>query len=331
MPHDVATMRMSPPSAPTARVDEPPGYYDVPMLTPPVWSELIAWYFFLGGLSASAFVTARLAERFGGQRFRPVARVGTCLAAAAILPCVPLLIADLGDRKRFHHMLRVFKPRSPMNLGAWTLTGYCGAGAAALAREWLRWGKAEDDPAAHGLAECALDGLLVAISDVAGVPLALLLSTYTGVLLSGASTPVWCKSPWLPPLFTAGAFSSGTAALSLTLESLEAAGVTVDAEAARQPLHRLNTASHLAESLALAGYLAAEGRPLLKGTIAPRVRTTALSIAGAEILKLTPVPARAKRWTTIAATALALFGAYNLRSTIVRAGVVSARDPASRY
>ena len=35
-----------------------------------------------------------------------------------------LLVADLGDPLRFHHMLRVFKPSSPMSLGTWCLTAY---------------------------------------------------------------------------------------------------------------------------------------------------------------------------------------------------------------
>ena len=35
-----------------------------------------------------------------------------------------LLVLDLGDPLRFHHMLRVFKPSSPMSLGTWSLTIY---------------------------------------------------------------------------------------------------------------------------------------------------------------------------------------------------------------
>src|SRR5581483_11731146 len=113
-------------------------YYDVSMLKPPVWSWEVAAYFFLGGASAGAYLLSRMADRFGGPRHRHVVRAGTAAAAVAYLPCAPLLIADLGDPSRFHHMLRVFKPHSPMNLGAWTLTAYGGAGAAAVLREWLR-------------------------------------------------------------------------------------------------------------------------------------------------------------------------------------------------
>jgi hypothetical protein len=123
------------PSGPQAPQQEP-SYYDISMLKPPTWGWEIASYFFLGGLSAGSYLLARMADRFGGQRSREVTKVGTTVAALAVAPCAPLLIADLGDPARFHHMLRVFKPWSPMNLGAWTLTGYSGAAALALLREW---------------------------------------------------------------------------------------------------------------------------------------------------------------------------------------------------
>src|SRR4051794_26974191 len=104
-----------------------PAYYDVSMLKPPVWEKPIGVYFFLGGLAAGAYLLARVAERAGGERYRPITRAGSAVALLGALPCAPLLIEDLGDPKRFHHMLRVFKPESPMNFGAWALTTFSGA------------------------------------------------------------------------------------------------------------------------------------------------------------------------------------------------------------
>jgi formate-dependent nitrite reductase membrane component NrfD len=313
------------PALPRRDADERPGYYDVPMLKPPVWHDLIAWYFFLGGASGGAYVTARLAGRFGGEKFRSVARVGTCVAAAAALPCAPLLIADLGDPKRFHHMLRVFKPHSPMNLGAWVLTAYHGAGAAALAREWLRRGESGGKEENRGFLRNATDGLLVAVADFAGVPLALLLASYTGVLLTGGATPVWCKNKWLPALFTASAMSSGSAAVSLALEALSAAGVEVGADLARRPLRSLHTVAHLAEVVTLAGYLSSIKRSV------PGAWGTFAAIAGSELLKNLPASNRLRPWLDIGSAALGLFGAYHLRSAIVKAGRESANDPQSRH
>ncbi len=307
-----------------------PGYYDVPMLKPPVWESMVSWYLFLGGLSGGAYVTARLAERFGGKRFRSVARIGTCVAAAAAAPCAPLLIADLGDPKRFHHMLRVFKPESPMNLGAWVLTAYHGAGAAALAREWLRSGDLER-PEDRSFLKNAADGLLVAVADFVGVPLALLLASYTGVLLTGGSTPIWCKSTWMPALFSASAMSSGSAAVTLALEALAQAGVQVNAEAARKPLHTLHTIAHMAEVVTLVGYLSTAGRPLTSGKHALRAWGTLAAIGGSELLQHLPAGRRARPWLDIASSALGILAAFNLRSTLLTAGYTSAKDPRSRH
>ena len=48
----------------------------------------------------------------------------------------PLLIADLGLPSRFLNMLRVFKRRSAMSLGAWTLMAFSSAiGLVVIGRE----------------------------------------------------------------------------------------------------------------------------------------------------------------------------------------------------
>ena len=45
-----------------------------------------------------------------------------------------LLIADLGRPERFHYMLRVVKPSSPMSVGTWILTAYGPGSGVAAAR-----------------------------------------------------------------------------------------------------------------------------------------------------------------------------------------------------
>ena len=76
----------------------------------------------------------------GGGRDGPFADLtkwGTTVGWLSLLPCPPLLIADLGDPKRFHHMLRVFKPGSPMSVGTWTLLTYSGAATAGRLSELM--------------------------------------------------------------------------------------------------------------------------------------------------------------------------------------------------
>ncbi len=295
-------------------------YYDVPMLKEPTWGTEVATYFYLGGLSAGAFLLARMAERFGGERYRAVTRAGSVIAALAAVPCAPLLIADLGDAKRFHHMLRVFKPGSPMNLGAWTLTTYSGAAFAALLREWLRGSRTTEELSRAGR---VTDGVLLAVSDAAGVPLALLLAGYTGVLLSGTSTPVWSRNPWLGPLFSAGAIANGAAALSL------APGVKANEEASGT-LKTIHSIAHVAEMLTAAGFVAAAGslaEPLTAGKASLPFWGAALGVVGAEVLKALPLRGRARGVSETAASVLGLLGGYALRWSMVHAGRVSAADP----
>src|SRR5687767_696382 len=158
-----------------------PAYHNVSILKSPVWKWEIATYFFLGGISAASYVLARLAERAGGERYRDLTRAGTYVSFAALLPCAPLLIADLGDRSRFHHMLRIFKPSSPMNLGTWLATGYGGVCTTAMLRERARDRRnLIERLRARGL----ISELLCAGHDFVGIPLALGVAGYTGVLLS---------------------------------------------------------------------------------------------------------------------------------------------------
>ena len=118
-----------PPSNEVLRMAQPervhePGYYGLPMLKKPLWGWEIALYFFGEGVSSGAYVLATAAEFFGGRDYATFIRVARLLSLATMMPCPPLLIKDLGRPERFIHMLRVFKPSSPMNLGAWALMGF---------------------------------------------------------------------------------------------------------------------------------------------------------------------------------------------------------------
>ncbi|HZO88869.1 MAG TPA: NrfD/PsrC family molybdoenzyme membrane anchor subunit [Chthonomonadaceae bacterium] len=302
-----------------------PTYYDVPMLKPPVWKWEIPSYFFLGGLSAGAFVLSRLAARFGKGRYREVTQAGTAVAAAALAPCPLLLIRDLGDPKRFHFMLRVFKPQSPMNLGAWTLMAYSGAVTLAAMQEWLlgrRKGRARRDSLPARVAGDALS----AATDGLGIPVALLLGGYTGVLLSTTSTPLWARNPWLGPLFSASALGAGAEAINLALSAKAP-------DAAREPVEQVGQAARLAEAVTLGGFLASAGSlaaPLTQGKYAPHLWGGAIG-AGLllpTLLENAPVGSqKTRRWVRIAGAALGLAGGLALRWAITQAGHPSASDP----
>jgi hypothetical protein len=113
-----------------------------------------------------------------------------------------LLVFDLGDPLRFHHMLRVFKPRSPMSLGTWCLTIFSLPLTAAAALSLL--------------AEMGIDfewARILAV--VVGLLPAFGSAAYKGVLLSTNAQPGWKDARWLGGYLTNSALLMGCAELLL--------------------------------------------------------------------------------------------------------------------
>ena len=106
-------------------------YYGQQVLKSPVWNWMIAAYLFSGGLSAGSAMLAAGADLTGRPGLRRISRLG---ALASLAASMYFLVADLGRPERFHHMLRVAKPSSPMSMGTWILSAYGpGAGLAGAA------------------------------------------------------------------------------------------------------------------------------------------------------------------------------------------------------
>jgi len=102
-------------------VTEPRSYYGRPVLKEPVWKWEVPAYLFTGGLSGASSVLSFAAALFGNRK---LSRTALYVGAAADAVSGPLLISDLGRPERFHHMLRVAKPTSPMSVGTWLLTAF---------------------------------------------------------------------------------------------------------------------------------------------------------------------------------------------------------------
>jgi formate-dependent nitrite reductase membrane component NrfD len=300
----------------SAHLDPRDAYHDVPILKKPVWNHQISAYFFLGGISAGSAAIGALAELFGGGKLRKLSRTAHYVSFAAFVPCPYFLIDDLGMPQRFHHMLRVFKPQSPMNLGAWIFLVHGGAATLAAMRALAGEGKL---PLAGGLLRPIPGPLLAAL----GLPTSLALAGYTGVLLGTTSLPVWGESHLLGGLFTASSFSAGAAAVGL------ASAVSGSNEGSK--LAPVTLSSAAAELALLVGYLATSGRAaqpyheglpgkLLAGSVGSTVAAFLL-----EALSLL-LPKKLKRGVTGLASILGLAGGALLRWAVVKAGKPSATD-----
>src|SRR5437762_2388210 len=100
------------------------GYSAHSVTKAPDWHGLVAWDLFFNNLATGLFLVAALGELAVPAVFTASAKVAYPVALVFLLTDLLCLVLDLGDPLRFHHMLRVFKPNSPMSLGTWCLTIY---------------------------------------------------------------------------------------------------------------------------------------------------------------------------------------------------------------
>jgi hypothetical protein len=184
-------------AAERARTGELPEHIQGPILNAPVWTWEIPLYFWFGGIAAGSSFVALACDLAGDE---DSARVARKVALGALLPSPPLLIMDLGRPERFYNMLRIFKPRSPMSMGAWALSAFGGLIASAVGADLL--GRRRE-ARALGAATAVVGGYL---------------GSYTGVLLASTAVPVWGRSRlFLGPIFVSTATATGAAATRLAL------------------------------------------------------------------------------------------------------------------
>jgi Ni/Fe-hydrogenase subunit HybB-like protein len=175
-----------------------PGYAAGPVTKAPAWHGLVAWDMLFNNLTAGLFLVAALGELAAPAVFTPVAKAAYPLALALLLADLLCLVLDLGDPLRFHHMLRVFKPTSPMSFGTWCLTIYSLPLTAAAA---LGLWPAGGPPLEWARKAAVVLGLLPALGSAA----------YKGVLLSTSAQPGWRDARWLGGYLTNSALLLGCA------------------------------------------------------------------------------------------------------------------------
>ena len=201
-------------SSPQQALTKPPvpekgsetGYENTPITKVPGWHGIIAWDALLNGMATGLFLAAAISEFAAPAVFMRVAKVAYPVALLLLLVDLGLLVMDLGDPLRFHHMLRVFKPGSPMSLGTWCLTIFSlpltAAAAFSLLAElgWdFEWARIT----------AVVVGLLPGFASAA----------YKGVLLSTNAQPGWKDARWLGGYLTNSALLMGCAEL-LVLSAL---------------------------------------------------------------------------------------------------------------
>ena len=285
-------------------------YYGRAILKPPTWTHDIAIYLFTGGLAAGSSLLAAGADLTDRPTLRRSAR-GT--AMGALLASTYFLIADLGRKERFHHMLRVAKPTSPMSAGTWILSGYGPlAGAAAMAE------------LAPLLPERGVLGLMRRLAPPVGrlsglgaATFAPALATYTAVLFADTAVPSWHEAyRELPFVFGGSALAAGAGA-GMVLVPVAEAGPA-------RKVALLGAAVELAAGTRMERGHGLLSEPYENGEPGKQLRAArALTAVGAVSALL---GGRSRLLSGVSGTSL-LAGSLLTRLGVFGAGVASTKDP----
>jgi formate-dependent nitrite reductase membrane component NrfD len=288
-----------------------PTYYERPLLKETVWIWSVPAYFYVGGTAGAAAVLAAAAQAGGRGELGGLVRSCRWVGAMGGAVGTVLLIYDLGRPERFLHMLRVFRPTSPMSVGSWVLAG---AASATMGSALLSGSR----------------GPLAKLGDVAGYVAALLgmpLAGYTAVLLSTTAVPVWQSARRsLPPLFIGSAMSGLASLFGLLPVSLT--------PAEEKAVDRFGVAGKVLDLAAMAAVerdaaaVDPVGKPLRQGVSGTLWKASGALTVASLALSLLPGKSKARRAVS---GLLGTAGALALRFAVFHAGKASARDPRATF
>ena len=285
-------------------------YYGRPVVKASPWEHDIPAYLFMGGVAAGSSLLSAGADLTGRPVLRRTGRLG---ALVGLTLSMLALVKDLGRPERFHHMLRVAKPTSPMSVGTWILTLY--GPFAGLA------GAAELRPLLPRRLRDGLVGRLLGLgARPAGLTAAVIapaVASYTAVLLSNTATPTWHAAHRHLPFVFVGSASAASGGLGLLAAPLREAA----------PARRLAVGGALLELAVehkMEQAMGITAEPLHHGHAGRLMQASkALTAAGA----LGAVVGRRSRLLSAASGAALLAGSACLRFGFFEAGQDSARDP----
>jgi formate-dependent nitrite reductase membrane component NrfD len=198
------------------------------------WNWTVAVYLFVAGVSAGAFVISALAYFLGEEKYQDITRIGAYIAPFPLMLGLLFLIYDLERPRLFWKLIVTLQAHSVMSLGAWLLLIFSLLSFVHFylwlpdrfdVIELLRYltGPVDKWPIVRAFrTNFVIDALrrknlnrLRGWIGIVGIPVALLVGIYTGVLLGAlVARPFW-NNPMLPMLFLVSALKTGTASICL--------------------------------------------------------------------------------------------------------------------
>jgi hypothetical protein len=285
-------------------------YYGRQIIKSPTWKNPeVPLYLFLGGAGGTSAIIGALGE-FTGRR--SLTKAAHFTAAGGALASVALLIVDLGRPARFLHMLRVFKPTSPLSVGSYILSPFSALTVVTAGLHVL-----EAIPAVRALGVArALPGLRKTAAvgaAVFGGPM----TTYTAVLLSNTAVPSWHEAHEAMPILFAGSAMAAGGGITMAFTPVAEAGPSRRVAVAGAAIE-LAAAQKVEHGHGIVDEPFHEGRA---GTLLKAAKACTVAGAGLTVL------ARRSRVAAIASGALLAAGSALTRFGVFDAGMASSKDP----
>jgi formate-dependent nitrite reductase membrane component NrfD len=286
-----------------------PTYYDRPLLKEPVWAIDIPLYYYVGGVTGASLALGAATQLNPSEGLNGLARRCHWVGLIGASISAGFLVHDLGRPSRFLNMLRVFRPTSPMNMGAWILSGVPPTAFGAL----LFTGRSR--PA---------NGIGRAFGYASGL-FGLGLATYTGVLVANSVIPLWQETRHVLPVLFGASAMAGAGSLFDMIGTSPEEGRTV------ATFGNIGKAAELAFSILLETHVSSVPRvaePLKKGASGAMWRAAAFLTASSLVVSLLPRTSRKKRFLS---GLLGSLGSLCMRCGIHYAGVASSRDARASF
>jgi len=195
------------------------------------WNWTVVVYLFLAGVSAGAFTVSALAYLLDRDKYLDIIRTGAYIAPFPLIVGLICLIWDLERPWLFWKLVVTLRTTSVMSYGAWLLLIFSGLSfvyfylwlperfdilqlTRLLPARLRALGLVRLLAPHRALGRQSLNRFRGWIG-VLGIPVALLVGIYTGVLLSVVSARPFWNNPMLPMLFLISALKTGSASISL--------------------------------------------------------------------------------------------------------------------
>ncbi len=168
------------------------------------YGYLVLAYFFFGSGGGGAFIASALSTLFGGERYKNIANVGAIISVVLVSIGGIFLLLDLEQPQRIFHLFFKFNQTSPISWGGIILSLFF---LCSLIYLYFLFFKQNEKMAK------VLGGI--------GIVIAILVMSYTGLLISMArARPLW-HSAIMPPLFLVSGGIAGLACILLVVNLLQ--------------------------------------------------------------------------------------------------------------